>query len=322
VELIRLDHITKNFPGVKALSDVSLSINGGEVLALVGENGAGKSTLMKVLSGTYPHGTFEGKIFVEGKETAFSSPGDAERAGIAIIHQELSSFLHLTVAENLYVGHWPSSAGIVDWGKLRANAQKWLDLVGVRCDLDDRMWDLSVGTQQMIEIAKALSRNSKVLILDEPTSALSNTEVEKLFELLKRLRSEGKGLVYISHKLEEIYQLCDRITVLRDGQTVHTATTKDLPEELLVSKMVGRPLDRLFPVAPERKLGEEVLRLEDFAGFNPAGRHLFGPISLRLCKGEIIGFAGLLGAGRTELLQAIYWETYDQWERRGLGQPP
>ncbi|MGZ3693154.1 MAG: sugar ABC transporter ATP-binding protein [Bdellovibrionota bacterium] len=309
MELIRLEHITKTFPGVRALDDVSLTVNGGEVLALVGENGAGKSTLMKILSGNYPHGSFTGKIFVEGKEASFSSPADAETAGIAIIHQELSSFLHLTVAENLYVGHWPGKAGLVDWGKLRADAQKWLELVGVRCSLDDRMWDLSVGTQQMIEIAKALSRNSRVLILDEPTSALSPQEVEKLFTLLKRLRSEGKGLVYISHKMEEIYQLCDRITVLRDGQTVHTATAQEMPEEQLVSKMVGRPLNRLFPEPPSRSIGAEVMRLEEFTGFNSAGRYLFGPISLTLRKGEIVGFAGLLGAGRTELLQAIYGDS-------------
>lgn len=309
MELIRLEKITKTFPGVRALEDVSLTINGGEVLALVGENGAGKSTLMKVLSGNYPQGTFTGKILLEGKEVSFHSPADAEKCGIAIIHQELSSFLHLTVAENLFVGHWPSKMGVVDWDSLREQAQKWLDLVGIPCSVDDRMWDLSVGTQQMIEIAKALARNSRVLILDEPTSALSTQEVERLFRLLKRLRSEGKGLVYISHKMEEIYQLCDRITVLRDGQTVHTASTKELPEEQLVSKMVGRPLNRLFPEAPERTLGEEVLKLEDFSGFNSMGKHLFGPVSLSLRKGEIVGFAGLLGAGRTELLQAIYGDS-------------
>lgn len=309
MELIRLEHITKTFPGVKALDDVSLTVNAGEVLALVGENGAGKSTLMKVLSGNYPHGTFTGKILVEGKEAEFRSPAEAEKAGIAIIHQELSSFLHLTVAENLFVGHWPGKGGLVNWDALREQAQKWLDLVGVPCSLDDRMWDLSVGTQQMIEIAKALSRNSRVLILDEPTSALSPQEVEKLFTLLERLKKEGKGLVYISHKMEEIYQLCDRITVLRDGQTVHTASAKELPEEQLVSRMVGRPLNRLFPEPPARELGKEMLRLEDFCGFNPNGKQLFGPVSLSLRKGEIVGFAGLLGAGRTELLQAIYGDS-------------
>lgn len=305
--LVRLDHITKTFPGVRALDDVSLEIRAGEVLALVGENGAGKSTLMKVLSGTYPVGSFTGRILVDGKETSFRSPADAEAAGIAIIHQELSGFLHLSVAENLFVGHWPGKRGFVDWARLRADARKWLDVVGVRCELDETLANLSVGTQQMIEIAKALSRNSRVLILDEPTSALSPQEVDCLFALMERLRAEGKGLVYISHKMEEVYRLCDRITVLRDGQTVHTAPAAELPEDQLVSKMVGRPLSRLFPEAPARELGAEVLRLEKFSGAHAStGRQLFGPVSLSLHAGEILGFAGLLGAGRTELMRAIF----------------
>lgn len=308
-ELIRLENISKTFPGVKALDKVSLTVNAGEALALVGENGAGKSTLMKILSGTYPHGSFEGKILIEGREVAFRSPADAENSGVAIIHQELSSFLHLSVAENLFVGHWPGKFGMVDWAALRANARKWLELVGVRCSLDDRMADLSVGNQQMIEIAKALSRNSRVLILDEPTSALSPQEVDTLFHLLEKLKLQGTGLVYISHKMEEIYRLCERITVLRDGQTVHTAPTKELPEEQLISKMVGRPLDRLFPEAPARGPGKEMLRVENFCGGTLAGRALFGPISFRVHAGEILGFAGLLGAGRTELLQAVFGDS-------------
>jgi D-xylose transport system ATP-binding protein len=306
LELIRLENITKTFPGVRALDKVSLHVEAGEILALVGENGAGKSTLMKVLSGNYPHGTFEGKIFVSGEEVSFASPADAERAGIAIIHQELSSFLHLTVAENLFAGHWPGKFGLVDWPKLRKDAQKWLDLVGAHCNPEDRMADLSVGAQQMIEIAKALSRDSRVLILDEPTSALSPQEVDTLFHLLEKLKAQGTGLIYISHKMEEIYRLCSRITVLRDGQTVHTAPARELPEEQLISKMVGRPLNRLFPEPPARTLGEEMLRLENYSGRDASGRRLFGPISLNVRAGEVLGLAGLLGAGRTELLQAIF----------------
>jgi len=306
LELIRLEEITKLFPGVRALDNVSLHVNSGEILALVGENGAGKSTLMKVLSGTYPAGSFSGNIFVDGQKVEFHSPRDAESAGIAIIHQELSSFLHLSVAENLFVGHWPSSWGLVNWPQLYAEAQKWLSLVGVTCKPEDRMADLSVGTQQMVEIAKALSRNTRVLILDEPTSALTAWEVELLYALLKKLRAQGKGLVYISHKMEEIYQLSDRITVLRDGQSVHTANTKELPSEELLSKMVGRPLNRLFPPSPSREFGAEMLRVENFIGHSAEGKRLFGPISFTLYAGEILGFAGLLGAGRSELMQAIF----------------
>ncbi len=305
--LIKLNEVTKTFPGVKALSQVSLEIYSGEILALVGENGAGKSTLMKVLSGTYPTGSFTGQILVDGKEQSFKSPLDAENAGIAIIHQELSSFLHLTVAENLFVGHWPKSfGGLIDWNRLSQQADHWIKMVGASCQPSDRMGELSVGQQQLIEIAKALSRESRVLILDEPTSALTPREVDKLFELLRHLRNEGKGLVYISHKMEEIYALADRITVLRDGQTVHTAPANQLPEEKLIQHMVGRSLDRLFPEPPARTAGDVVLKLENFCGFALNGRPLFGPISFELRRHEILGFSGLLGAGRSELLQGIF----------------
>lgn len=309
--LVRLDQVTKRFPGVKALDRVSLEIHAGEILALVGENGAGKSTLMKVLSGTYPSGTFEGRIWIDGETRDFKSPLDAEHAGVAIIHQELSSFLHLTVAENLFVGHWPKKFGtLVDWGALESRAAAWIERVGADCSPSDRMADLSVGQQQLIEIAKALSRESRVLILDEPTSALTPREVETLFRLMRELRTQGKGLVYISHKMEEIYALSDRITVLRDGQTVHTASVQDLPEDKLIQQMVGRTLDRLFPEAPERILGDIVLEAREFEGYSKTGRRLFGPVSFQLRQGEILGFAGLLGAGRSELLQGIFGDRH------------
>lgn len=305
-EIVRLKNVTKTFPGVKALDNVNLEMHAGEVLALVGENGAGKSTLMKILSGTYPAGSFEGEILVDGKSRAFQSPLDAEAAGIAIIHQELSSFTHLTVAENLFVGHWPQKVGVVDWQSLNDRAQGLLDRVGARCSPRTLMKDLSVGTQQMVEIAKALSRNSRVLILDEPTSALTPPEVETLFKLIRELKSQGHALVYISHKMEEIYAITDRITVLRDGQTVHTDLTKNLPEDKLITQMVGRSLERLFPEPPARDLGEIVLKVENFAGATKAGQPLFGPLNFSLRRGEILGFAGLLGAGRSELLQGVF----------------
>lgn len=281
-------------------------MNAGEVLALVGENGAGKSTLMKILSGIYTAGTFEGDILIDGKSRHFHSALDAEEAGIAIIHQELSSFTHLTVAENLFVGHWPSKAGVVNWADLNSQAQGLLDRVGARCRPSDLMKDLSVGTQQMVEIAKALSRNSRVLILDEPTSALTPLEVEKLFGLIRELKKQNYALVYISHKMEEIYGITDRIVVLRDGQTVHSELTAKLPEDKLITHMVGRSLERLFPTPPAREAGDVVLTVKEFTGHTKAGDRVFGPMNFSLRKGEILGFAGLLGAGRTELLQGIF----------------
>ena len=306
--LVELRRVTKTFPGVKALDGVSLSIAAGECLALVGENGAGKSTLMKILSGTYPAGSFTGEILVEGKPVAFKTPLDAERAGIAIIHQELSGFAHLSVAENLFVGHWPSNLfGVVGWQKVIDEAKIWLRAVGCDCDPEAPMGSLSVGQQQMVEIAKALSRNSRVLILDEPTSALTPREVEKLFALIRDLRAKGVGLVYISHKMEEIYALADRITVLRDGKSVHTACAIDLTEAQLITHMVGRPLSGLYPPKPDCIGSEIVLSVEDFAGLaRDGGKNLFGPLNFTVRKGEILGLAGLMGSGRSETLQGLF----------------
>lgn len=304
--LVELRGVSKTFPGVKALDNVSLSIKSGEVLALVGENGAGKSTLMKILSGTYPAGSFTGEILIDGQPVAFRTPLDAERAGVAIIHQELSGFSHLSVAENLFVGHWHGKSGMVDWNALREEARQWLNAVGCDVDPDRKMSTLAVGQQQMVEIAKALSRQSRVLILDEPTSALTPREVQTLFKLIRELRAQGKGLVYISHKMEEIYELADRITVLRDGQSVHTAMASDLSEERLITQMVGRPLTRLFPDKPETTKDEIVLDVRDFKGTSLEGKRLFGPLSFRVRRGEILGVAGLLGAGRSEALQGLF----------------
>lgn len=306
-EVVRLKNVSKRFSGVKALDGVNLEMHTGEVLSLVGENGAGKSTLMKILSGTYSAGSFDGEIFIDGKAVSFHSPLDAEKAGIAIIHQELSSFAHLTVAENLFVGHWPTKHGLIDWTAIETHAKAQLDLVGARCHPNDLMSELSVGTQQMVEIAKALSRDSRVLILDEPTSALTPQEVATLFELIKDLKARGHALVYISHKMEEIYAISDRITVLRDGQTVHSDLASNLPEDKLITHMVGRSLDRLFPAPPERIEGDVILKVQDLCGVHiESGRKVFGPISFSLRKGEVLGFAGLLGAGRSELLQSLF----------------
>jgi ABC-type sugar transport system ATPase subunit len=305
-ELVRIAGVSKSFPGVQALSGVDLSIRSGEVLALVGENGAGKSTLMKILSGIYPTGSYEGQIYVDGKPVRFRSPLEATQAGIAIIHQELAPFSHLTVAENLFVGHWHGKNGLVDWRKLEEDAQYWLDRVGAPCKAGDLMESLSVGAQQLVEIAKALSRNSRVLVLDEPTSALSAHETRRLFELIRELRSSGKALVYISHKMDEIYEIADRMVVLRDGKSVYSAPKAELPESILISHMVGRSLDRLFPERPEKQLGEVLLSVQNLTGALPGGKESFGPLSFELRRGEILGFAGLLGAGRSEVMKAIY----------------
>ena len=293
---------------MRALAGVDLDLRAGEVLALVGENGAGKSTLMKVLSGVYPTGSYSGELMVRGKAQHFASPADAEAAGIAIIHQELSSFLHLSVAENLFVGAWPlRRASVIDWPELYKQAKHWLALVGLDIAPETPMRELSVGAQQLVEIAKALARESEILILDEPTSALTDQEVERLFTLLQNLRSQGKALVYISHKLEEVYALADRITVLRDGRTVHTEAAKTLSRDRLVALMVGREITRLFPepaIAELRILPKVTLKADKFLG-RKGGRLAFGPVSFELRAGEILGLAGLLGSGRSELLRAI-----------------
>lgn len=300
-ERIRLDGITKRFPGVLALSEVSLAARAGEALALVGENGAGKSTLMKVLSGVYPAGSYAGNIFVDGERCRFASPRDAEAAGIVIIHQELAAFAHLTVAENLFVGRWPKRFGLVDNKRLERDAAQWLERVGAKCGPSDLMGALTVGTQQLVEIARALAKNARVLILDEPTSALPPQEVERLLSLLKELKRQGTALVYISHKFEEVYALCDRITVLRDGKSVHTAPAASLPEDELVRHMVGRPLDRLFPELPARAFADVAF---DLAPYLPAPASLHDELKIR--RGEIVGLAGLLGAGRTEALKRAF----------------
>lgn len=307
--LVELRDVTKTFPGVKALDRVSITIRAGECLALVGENGAGKSTLMKILSGTYPAGSFSGSILIQGQAVDFRTPLDAEAHGIAIIHQELSGFNHLSVAENLFVGHWPTRAmglGLVAWDEIRAHARSLLAAVGCDVDPDQPMNSLAVGQQQMVEIAKALARKSRVLILDEPTSALTPREVSTLFGLMRDLRERGVGLVYISHKMDEIYSLADRITVLRDGQSVHTAAATDLPEDKLITQMVGRTLSGLYPPKSTSIRSDVVLEVKNFKGRAANGKKLFGPINFAVRKGEILGLAGLLGAGRSETLRGIF----------------
>lgn len=306
LELIKLENISKNFGPVRALSSVNLGLHAGEVLALVGENGAGKSTLMKILGGVHTAGEFLGKIKVHDQIRDFHSTLDSEKSGIAFIHQELSTFPHLSVAENLIVGHWPHRYGWINRKKMTKMADDVLLPLGADFSSSQMMSSLSVGQQQLVEIAKALSRKSEILILDEPTSSLSGRESERLFALLRELKTRGCGLIYISHRMEEIFSLADRVTVLRDGQSVFTDSVKNVDPQTLIRQMVGRTLDQFYPPQIERKSPTKtVLQLQNFKVRNQNSNHLYGPIDFSLSQGEILGFGGLLGSGRSEILQAL-----------------
>lgn len=301
---LKLEAIAKSFGGVLALKGVHLKAHSGEVHALVGENGAGKSTLMKILSGVIPHGSYEGRFLFDGVEQSFSNPKAAEMAGVSIIHQELSAFPHLSVAENLFVGRWPKRSGCVDSEKMFAQAQVALERVGATFSADTLMQSLSTGDQQMVEIAKALLRDSRILILDEPTSSLSPKECTRLFTLISDLAKAGKTLFYISHRMEEIFSLSHRVTVLRDGASVKSCLTTEITESDLVKAMVGRDMGAHYPPRPERKLDKHILKVENFSALKKSGGSL-GPLSFEAKAGEIIGFGGLLGSGRTEILRAL-----------------
>ena len=290
---------------MQALQSVSLDIRAGEILALVGENGAGKSTLMKVLGGVYPHGDFQGELIAQQNSLSFRSPKDSEKAGIALIHQELSTFPHLSVAENIVVGHWPTKNATVDFQKIREQAAVWLTKLDADFSPDQRMSTLSTGQQQLVEIAKALSRNSKILILDEPTSSLTSRETKKLFALLRELKDQGCGLVYISHRMEEIFSLADRVVVLRDGKSVFTSDIAGLTSEDLVQNMVGRKIEKYVAGAGHSVAQMPILKINTFEARNLNTGRVYGPVSFEVSRGEILGFSGLLGAGRSEIFQAL-----------------
>jgi D-xylose transport system ATP-binding protein len=306
-ELIRLDSVSKNFGPVQALKNVNLSLHAGEVHSLIGENGAGKSTLMKVLSGVYPHGTYSGDIFVGNKPAQFHSTHDAEVAGIALIHQELSTFPDLSVAENMVVGHWTHKNGFIDFKKNDIWADAWLKKLDADFESSRLMSHLSVGQQQIVEIAKALSRQSKILILDEPTSSLTQKEISKLFIVLKSLKEKGYGLVYISHRMEEIFSLSDRVSVLRDGESVFTEKMSAVTPALLIKHMVGRSIDQFYPeqTVQEHIKKNTILDLKSFEAKDVVSEKQVGPFSFSIRQGEILGFSGLLGAGRSELFKAL-----------------
>jgi putative multiple sugar transport system ATP-binding protein len=311
--ILRMRGITKTFPAVKALQDVNLEVRRGEIHAICGENGAGKSTLMKVLSGVYPHGDYSGDIEFEGEPCRFSGIRDSEQRGIVIIHQELALSPYLSIAENIYLGNERRGRfGLIDWNRTNAEAAKLLDRVGLKENPVSAAMDLGVGKQQLVEIAKALSKRVKLLILDEPTAALNDSDSAHLLDLLRGLRAEGITCVIISHKLNEIRAVADSTTILRDGRTIETLDMAGgVSEDRIISGMVGRDLDHRFPDRVS-DIGDEVLRIEDWTVHSPTqrGRVVVEGAGLMLRRGEIVGLAGLMGAGRTELAMSVFGRSY------------
>ncbi|WOI57659.1 sugar ABC transporter ATP-binding protein [Palleronia sp. LCG004] len=300
--VLRLQGITKTFPGVTALSEVELALHPGQVTALVGENGAGKSTLVKILTGI--HQPDQGRIEVDGAETRFASATDAQAAGVTAIHQETVLFDELSVAENIFLGHAPRTRfGLINWAAMRTRSREILDRIGARLDPDTALRDLGIASKHLVAIARALSVEARVVVMDEPTAALSQAEIEELYDLVERLRSEGRAILFISHKFDEIFRIADRYTVFRDGRMVDAGMIADVTEDDLVEKMVGRSVDAIFP-RRDTVPGDEILRV---AGYSHPTE--FADIGFGLRRGEILGFYGLVGAGRSELMQAIFGVT-------------
>ncbi|MBW5447941.1 xylose ABC transporter ATP-binding protein [Cohnella sp. CFH 77786] len=305
--VLEMRNITKEFPGVKALNDVNFIVKKGEVHALCGENGAGKSTLMKVLSGLYPSGTYDGQILINGEEKHFHRIKDAEEAGISIIYQELALAKDLSVGENLFLGKEPARFGIINWEKVYRESEKWLREVGLDVSPEQVTGTLGIGKQQQVEIAKALSKNASILILDEPTAALTEQEVDILLGILREFKKRGVTCIYISHKLNEVFAIADSITVLRDGRTIGTYPASEINEDQVISLMVGRELKERFPRIPAQP-GDVVLKVKDYSVMNPdlPGKKVIDNLSFEVRKGEIFGIAGLMGAGRTELVMSLF----------------
>ncbi len=299
--LVLMEGIDKSFPGVHALSQCRFELRSGEVHALVGENGAGKSTLMKILAGVYTKDA--GRIFHKGKEVEIHNPRAAQHLGISIIHQELNLMSHLTVAQNVFIGREPrrSPGFVLDDKAINDKTRTLLDMLHLRIDPRTKVADLTVAKQQMVEIAKALSFNSEVLIMDEPTAALTETEIEDLFRIIRQLREKGVGVVHISHRLEELKQISDRITVMRDGRYIDTVQTKDVTIDQIISMMVGRTIFEATPEVPEKPSEQLVLEARHLNRGN-----VIKDVSFNLKRGEILGFSGLVGAGRTEVARAVF----------------
>ena len=313
--VLEMRGISKSFPGVKALRGVNLAVAPAEIHALVGENGAGKSTLMKVLSGVYPHGSYEGEIVYEGRPGHFRDISDSERLGIVIIHQELALVPFLSIAENIFLGNEPARFGIIDQDRVYTRSRELMATVGLDENPDTLVTHLGVGKQQLVEIAKALSKKVKLLILDEPTASLSETDSEALLQLLLRFKDQGIASILISHKLNEISKVADRITVLRDGTTVETLDCRNeaVDEDRIIRGMVGRTMANRYPVR-EPKIGDVLMEVRDWTAHHPIhpDRTVVRGVNLTVCRGEIVGIAGLMGSGRTELAMSLFGRSYGQ----------
>jgi putative multiple sugar transport system ATP-binding protein len=311
--ILEMRDITKTFPGVKALQNVNLDVRRGEVHAICGENGAGKSTLMNVLSGLYPTGSYEGDIVLEGQVVAFNNIRDSERSGVVIIHQELALSPYLSIAENIFLGNERSKNGFINWNETNLEASKLLARVGLSDNPATKILDIGVGKQQLVEIAKALSKEVKLLILDEPTAALNDEDSAHLLSLIRQLKDHGITSIIISHKLNEIKAIADRVTIIRDGRTIETLDldTDDISEERIIRGMVGRDLESRYPDrTPD--IQDEVLRIENWTVHHPLehSRVIVDGASLNVRAGEVVGIAGLMGAGRTELAMSVFGRSY------------
>ena len=314
--LLAAHRITKKFPGVTSLKDVSFDLQAGEIHALCGENGAGKSTLIKLLSGIHPHGSYEGRFEVNGAEARFAGIGDAAKAGIAVIYQELALVEEMTVAENIFLGCEPRRwGGFIDWPRIHREARALLERFKVNLDPAAQVSSLGVGQKQLVEIVKALAKDSRILILDEPTAALAEHEVLILLDILRDLRQRGIACVYISHKLDEVFGIADRITVLRDGSTAGTQEAKNTSKAEVIRLMVGREIGDLFPRRASQP-GETLLKVQNLTVAENDGEARLHGISLELRAGEVLGIGGLMGAGRTELLMHLF----GAWGSRQTGE--
>jgi putative multiple sugar transport system ATP-binding protein len=311
--ILEMRSITKTFPGVKALVDVSLNVERGEIHAICGENGAGKSTLMKVLSGVYPHGTYEGDIVFENEVMNFKNIRDSEHLGIVIIHQELALSPHLSIAENIFLNNEIKHRGLIDWNRTNQEAQKLLAKVGLSEDPNTPVNKIGVGKQQLVEIAKALSKKVKLLILDEPTAALNDADSEHLLDLLRQFKSQGLTSIIISHKLNEIAEIADKTTIIRDGYVIETLDMKKdaVNQERIIKGMVGREMNNRYPTRTP-KVGNEVFRIENWNVFHPddSQRIVVENANLHVKAGEIVGLAGIMGAGRTELARSVFGHSW------------
>lgn len=312
--ILEMRNITKEFPGVKALDNVNLQVKAGHIHAIVGENGAGKSTLMNILSGVYPYGTYEGDIIAEGEVCKFRDIKESEAKGITIIHQELALIPTLSIAENVFLGNEQTGKGfIIDWHKTRLRAMEMLEKVGLKENINTRVMDIGMGKQQLVEIIKALAKDVKILILDEPTAALNDEDSKNLLKLLIELKNQGITCIIISHKINEVIEVADEITILRDGTTIETLikSTDDFTEDRIIKGMVGRELKNRFPKR-NKKIGEVCFEVINWNVYDPKDitKQVIKNVSINARRGEVVGIAGLMGSGRTEFAMSVFGKAY------------